>query len=208
MFDAINAIEREFEPYRVQLRTASAGRPTAAAAQAAHDVLVALNPAATAAYDALLRSSSATGRPGSNGAARASAPASRRKSWRGGRTTGGSCRRSRRIPSRRCPGRWQPTPPANAAATFTHVQQAAPLAMVTPTQFLPVPPPIADERGVCDRPQRGEADRQVGQRHAHAGADGHRAALGERRGLRQRHRDALFRHLEQHRARPVAGACR
>ena len=54
MFDAINAIEREFEPYRVRLRHRGRGSPEAAAAQAAHDVLVAINPAATAAYDALL----------------------------------------------------------------------------------------------------------------------------------------------------------
>ena len=53
MFDAINAIEREFEPYHVRLRDAS-GSPAAAAAQAGHDVLVGLNPAAAATYDAAL----------------------------------------------------------------------------------------------------------------------------------------------------------
>ena len=46
MFDAINAIERDFEPYRVRLRPGLWGSTTAAAAQAAHDVLVALNPSA------------------------------------------------------------------------------------------------------------------------------------------------------------------
>ena len=53
MFDAINTIEREFEPYRVQLRP---GRRSteAAAAQAAHDVLVAINPSAASTYDAAL----------------------------------------------------------------------------------------------------------------------------------------------------------
>src|SRR6185436_20397730 len=49
MFDAINAIEREFTPYRVRLRFAN-GSPNAAAAQAAHDVLVAINPGAAATY--------------------------------------------------------------------------------------------------------------------------------------------------------------
>ncbi len=42
MFDAINAIEREFEPYRVRL-SREGGSPDAAAAQAAHDVLVVIN---------------------------------------------------------------------------------------------------------------------------------------------------------------------
>ena len=54
MFDAINAIEREFEPYRVRLRPGVRGSSTAAAAQAAHDVLVALNPSAVSVYDEAL----------------------------------------------------------------------------------------------------------------------------------------------------------
>ena len=54
IFDAVNAIEREFEPYRVRLRGWAGGSPHAAAAQAAHDVLVALIPDSTAIYDAAL----------------------------------------------------------------------------------------------------------------------------------------------------------
>ncbi len=40
IFDAVNAIEQEFEPYRVRSRRGADGSPEAAAAQAAHDVLV------------------------------------------------------------------------------------------------------------------------------------------------------------------------
>ncbi len=54
MFDAVNAIERDFEPYRVRLRDRARGSSEAAAAQAAHDVLVALNPPSAAVYDAAL----------------------------------------------------------------------------------------------------------------------------------------------------------
>ena len=54
MFDAINAIERDFEPYQVRLRPGLWGSTTAAAAQAAHDVLVDLNPSAAQAYDEAL----------------------------------------------------------------------------------------------------------------------------------------------------------
>ena len=54
MFDAVNAIERDFEPYRVRWRPGQGGSSHAAAAQAAHDVLVALNPSAAAAYDEAL----------------------------------------------------------------------------------------------------------------------------------------------------------
>ncbi len=48
MFDAINAIEREFTPYRVRVPFNAGGSPEAAAAQAAHDVLVVLNQSAAA----------------------------------------------------------------------------------------------------------------------------------------------------------------
>jgi hypothetical protein len=54
MFDAINAIEREFKPYRARIRFRAGGSPEAAAAQAAHDVLVSLNPSAASTYDAAL----------------------------------------------------------------------------------------------------------------------------------------------------------
>ncbi|MET0645662.1 MAG: hypothetical protein ABW208_03515, partial [Pyrinomonadaceae bacterium] len=40
MFDAINAIERDFEPYHVTFSHPVSGSPVAAAAQAAHDVIV------------------------------------------------------------------------------------------------------------------------------------------------------------------------
>ena len=117
MFDAINAIEREFEPYRVRLRHWGGGSPEAAAAQAAHDVLVVINPAATATYDAALArqlGNEAVGlRPPGRGR---SVPVSRRRSWRGGRTTGGWSRRFQPYSEPLLPGRWQPTPPNNPTA--------------------------------------------------------------------------------------------
>jgi hypothetical protein len=51
MFDPVNAIERASEPYRVRLRPGWGGSSKAATAQAAHDVLVALNPSAAPAHD-------------------------------------------------------------------------------------------------------------------------------------------------------------
>ena len=142
MFDAINAIEREFEPYRVQLRTPVNGSARAAAATAAHDVIVALNPAAKAAYDALLAQQLASeGAPGfeKHGVAIGAQVAAAVLAWR--QNDGWIVSPFPPYSEPLLPGRWQPTPPANAAATFTHVQQAAPLAMVSSTQFLPVRPP-------------------------------------------------------------------
>ena len=154
MFDAINTIEREFQPYRVRLRHWGGGSPEAAAAQAAHDVLVAINPnpAAIATYDAALArqlGDEAVGlRPPGRGPRR---PCRARRFWRGGRTTGGWSHRFPPYSEPLLPGRWQPTPPNNPTPTFTHLQNAAPMALLTATQYLPPPPPsLTSERYATD----------------------------------------------------------
>jgi hypothetical protein len=141
IFDAVNAIEHGFEPYHVRL-SLEVGSPEAAAAQAAHDVIVALNPSATAAYDALLRQQLGD-RPTSSqqrGAKVGARVAAAVLAWR--QNDGWIVPSFPPYAEAPLPGRWQPTPPANGAATFTHVGQARPLAMVSPTHFLPAPPPI------------------------------------------------------------------
>ena len=140
MFDAINAIEREFEPYRVRL-SREGGSPEAAAAQAAHDVLVAINQSAVETYDATLAadlgdSPSRFVRRGAEVGARV---AKEILAWR--ENDGWVVSPFPPYSEPPLPGRWQPTPPANAAATFTHLQHAAPMAALAATQFLPTPPP-------------------------------------------------------------------
>ena len=141
MFDAINAIERDYEPYRVSLRTGArlargggraGGARRARRAQPRRD-----------------------GRPTTRRSRRSSATVHRASSRRGAAV---GARVAKEVLAWRqndgwivspfppyaeppLPGRWQPTPPANATATFTHLQHAAPMALVTPTQFLPPPPP-------------------------------------------------------------------
>jgi hypothetical protein len=141
MFDAINAIEREYDPYRVRLRDRGRGSPEAAAAQAAHDVLVGLNAPATAVYDAALARQLGP-KPSEferRGAAIGARVAKEVLAWRqndGWIVTG--------LPPYEeplLPGRWRPTPPNNPVAAFTHLQNAAPMALVSPTQYLPPPPP-------------------------------------------------------------------
>ena len=143
MFDAINAIEREFEPYHVRLRHAG-GSPEAAAAQAAHDVLVGLNPAAAATYDAALARQLGS-RPSGftrQGAAVGATVAKEVLDWR---KSDGWLVSPPPPPyvEPKVPGRWQPTPGVTAA-TFTHLQNAAPLALPSPTLLLPAPPPTID----------------------------------------------------------------
>jgi len=141
MFDAINTLEREFEPFHVRLRHGSGGSPEAAAAQAAHDVLVALNPSARATYDAALANRIGTDPSGfvRRGAAVGATVASEILAWR--QHDGWVVSPFPPYAEPQVPGRWQRTPPANAAPAFTHLQNAAPLALVSPTQFLPPPPP-------------------------------------------------------------------
>jgi hypothetical protein len=141
MFDAINTIEREFAPYRVRLRSWAGGSPEAAAAQAAHDVMVALYPAAAATYDAALarqlgKRPSGHARRGAELGARVAAEI---LAWR--QTDGWVVAPFPAYAEPALPGRWQPTPPNNATATFTHLQFARPLALLTATQYLPPPPP-------------------------------------------------------------------
>ena len=140
MFDAINAIEREFVPYRVTVRH-SGGSPEAAAAQAAHDVLVRINPGATATYDAALARQLGDHPSGyvRGGAEIGARVAQEVLAWR--QNDGWVVSPFPPYSEPPLPGRWQPTPPAGANATFTHVGNAAPMALLTPTQYLPPPPP-------------------------------------------------------------------
>ncbi len=151
MFDAINAIEREYEPYHVRLRNADGGSTEAAAAQAAHDVLVGLNPASAATYDAALARYLGP-RPSSfirRGAAVGARVAKEILAWR--QADGWVVTSAPAYVEPLLPGRWQPTPPNNPAPTFSHLQYATPMALLTSTQFLsPPPPPLTSERYATD----------------------------------------------------------
>ena len=143
MFDAINSIEREFEPYHIRHRPAG-GSPEAAAAQAAHDVLVGLNPSAAATYDAALARQLGSKPSGfvRRGAAVGAAVAAEILAWR---QNDGWIVSPPPPPyvEPKVPGRWQPTPGVTAA-TFIHLQKATPLALPTSTYYLPAPPPTID----------------------------------------------------------------
>ena len=153
MFDAVNAIERAYMPYRFEVRASRGASPEAAAAQAAHDVLTALFPTQQATFDTLLNSQLAN------------LPAGRKRQ---GIAIGGAVARavleSRQndgwpativpdptyvLPS--LPGDWQPTPPGFSFATFTFFPNATPFGIQTSTQFLPPPPPaLTSERYATD----------------------------------------------------------
>jgi membrane-associated phospholipid phosphatase len=150
MFDAINAFAREYAPFHVRLRDPRSGSPAAAAAQAAHDVLVVINAAAAPQYDALLAQQ--LGPDPSpfvrTGAALGARVAKEVLAWRQNDHFLDPF-----VPyvEPLLPGRWQPTPPNNPAPQFTQFQTATPMALLTPTQYLPLPPPtLISERYAVD----------------------------------------------------------
>jgi hypothetical protein len=134
MFDAVNSIDREFEPFRVRRRP-GVGSAEAAAAQAAHDVLVALNPSAAATYDAALAQQLGAQPSGfvRHGAAVGAFVAAGILAWR--QNDGWIVAAPVPYSEPALPGRWQPTPPSHAAAAFTHLQHAAPMALLSSRSF-------------------------------------------------------------------------
>jgi hypothetical protein len=132
MFDAANSIAREYTPFRVEANASSGASPEAAAAQAAHDVLVALIPASAAQYDSLLQSRLATLPPGraAQGIAIGKAVAANILAWRNNDGFAGPTS-TYVLPA--VPGMWQST---GAPAALTQVPRALPFTLSTATQYL------------------------------------------------------------------------
>jgi hypothetical protein len=140
MFDAVNAIDRSYEPYHADVHASRGASMEAAAAQAAHDTLSALYPARREVYDAELaedlegiapgraRQGVAVGREVAEQilALRANDRASTAASY---------------TPPNTNPGQWQPTPPDFSPAGAANVPGVTPFATTSPAQFRPGPPP-------------------------------------------------------------------
>jgi len=140
MFDAVNAIDKSYEPYATHLQTWGGASQEAAAAQAAHDTLVALYPSRQAIYDAqlaadldgipthLARPGIATGREVA-------------REILALRADDGAAAVVNYTPPNNDPGQWQPTPPNFQSATNAHVPLITPFAIESSSQFRPPPPP-------------------------------------------------------------------
>ncbi len=139
MFDAANAIERQYTSYHARLHAHPAASAEAAAAQAAHDVLVALNPAAQATFDAALQARLAKIQPwrALAGTAVGRQAASNIIAWR---ANDGSAIPAAPYVLPPLPGLWQPTAPGQVAQ-LANFGDFATFALLTPTQYLPAPPP-------------------------------------------------------------------
>ena len=150
MYDAVNAIERSYSPYRVQMHAPAGASAQAAAAQAARDVLVALIPASQPVFDAALKARLAKipGGPAQLGSRVGHKVAAGIVAWRQG---DGSSNPAPAYVLPALPGLWQPTPPAFQSATLPQVGDIEPFALLTPTQYLPRrPPTLTSEQYAAD----------------------------------------------------------
>ena len=140
LFDAVNAIAQSFTPYFIAVPASRDASQQAAAAQAAHDVLVALYPQQQDLLDAALAASLDSLPPDGcdQGITVGQAVASAILDWR----------RTDRwdappppfvLPPE--PGFWQPTPPGFSPAPFTQISDVIPFALTDSRQFGPPPPP-------------------------------------------------------------------
>jgi len=142
IFDAVNNIGRDFEPYAVSRphvsRTASL---PAAADQAAHDVLLSLYPAFQTALDSELQqdlAQIADGRDKSDGIDEGKDVAA---AILGLRSNDGSAVTLPPFMPKTQPGGYQLTPPNFAPADFIQWPQVTPFAIARANEFRPVPPP-------------------------------------------------------------------
>lgn len=138
MFDAVNSIHGEYIPYRLQALASPAASAEAAAAQAGHDVAVALIPSAAAAFDSALASRLAAINTtlAAQGVEIGKQAAQAVLTWR---TNDGAAGPDPAYTPPALPGLWQPQPGQVAAGT--RFGTTRPFALLTPSQFLPVPPP-------------------------------------------------------------------
>ena len=138
MFDAANAIEREYTPYHARLLRTLAASAEAAAAQAGHDVLVALIPAAHGHVRRRAAARLADIHPwrAAAGAAIGRRAASDIFAWRANDGTAVPFPAWSLPPF---PGLWQPT--SATGAQLAHFGTFEPFALLTSTQYLPDPPP-------------------------------------------------------------------
>jgi hypothetical protein len=142
IFDAVNNIDRDLEPYAVRhphvSRRASA---TAAADQAAHDVLISLYPAFATALDSELQQDLAQipyGRDKADGIEEGQEVAAAIVAQR---SNDGSAAVLPPFMPKNQPGSYQLTPPNFAPADFIQWPRVTPFALARANEFRPGPPP-------------------------------------------------------------------
>src|SRR5688572_13281339 len=140
VFDAVNSVERDHKPYLLKAKAARWASPEAAAAVAAHDVLVGLFPSKQTDFDNALTASLAgvpDGRAEDAGAAAGRAAAA---AMLAARQDDGIDDPVTYTPGTG-PEAWQPTPPGFAAPLLPAFATMEPFVIHSPRHFRAAPPP-------------------------------------------------------------------
>lgn len=153
MADAVVAIHRQYEPFHAHVSASSGASAEAAAAQAAHDVLVALPnllPGAGPAADALLASQLAQIPPGrlAQGVDVGKRAAQAILSWRQNDGYASANPQPPPFLASTLPGIWRPT--ASGPYQFSEIINVVPFGLLTSTQFLPSPFPQLESTAYAD----------------------------------------------------------
>jgi membrane-associated phospholipid phosphatase len=142
VYDAVNAIDRSFEPYHAHVHASRGASLAAAAAQAARDTLAALFPSQAGTFDTALAADLVDLPPGRarQGVEVGREVARQILEWR---STDGSGATVTYTPGTD-PGDWRPTPPAVLPALAPQWPYVTPFAMTSGDQFRPGAPPALD----------------------------------------------------------------
>jgi hypothetical protein len=147
VFEAVNSITGEYEPYVEPIDAPAGSSAEAAAAKAAHDVLVNYFPGAAGTLDAALASTLAglpDGASKDDGVAVGAAAAAAMIALR---TGDGSAPPAFYQPTSTAPGEWQTTPTCPAAGGILfHWQNLTPFGVESNSQFRSDPPPDLTSR--------------------------------------------------------------
>jgi hypothetical protein len=137
IYDAVVSVTHSGRPYLFEVVADRHASPVAAAAQAAHDTLVSLYPNQKADLDRKLDVDLAGVRDAAARAGGVRAGALTARLMMGARSNDGSQATPPAIPPGTAPGAYRPTPPAFAAAVFTHWPAVTPFVLDRADQFRP-----------------------------------------------------------------------
>jgi hypothetical protein len=138
--DALNAIDRRYEPYRLQMQASREASIEAAIAAASHATLVELMPAAKSKFDSSFAEALGAVQNGEAKTAGLEVGRKAAETILAARKNDGASRTVSREPGKKT-GEYRPTPPDFTPAFFPHWAEVMPFLMKSSLQFRPVPPP-------------------------------------------------------------------
>ncbi len=139
VYDAVNAIDQSFTPYFAHVEASHGASREAAAAQAAHDTLVALFPTLKTTFDDAL-TADLEGIPARRASQGSDVGKDVAQQILALRSSDGSTAMVTYVPGTN-PGDWQPTPPLFLPALAPQWASVTPWAMTSGSQFRPPAPP-------------------------------------------------------------------